>query len=326
MSDIPDIKKFVYLERKFLFPNPPLKHMGETKEKCAILGNVQRAVGCILGKVAEIDVENKSGKLEVGTLHYDFVFVGKLLDGPTSPGPGQESRFSFWPTLDKEPGPRVRKTPKLKSFKVLRFYKNLADNSTNGKIGYVEIIGKLTRLFSDGFLVLIESKKGIFYVPVMGDYPYPDEIGSWIYLTAKWDKGVMALDETLPLAFVPDDIVRSELRKERGQTKPKFNKKFNPKFKPPQGKRPAFPKRNLFEGAFEVAIANIEIPQAMLKDLSRSYPLIKNTMQKTGRVPSPVKLVKKGEHYRLVDGITRIKIAKELGWNKIMGKELQGDE
>lgn len=208
----------VYLERESPFPLP--KAIQATPGTQVIqLRDLQRAIGAVEGTLISFDTETRRGELEVEGHRFPCVDLRWPQMGKTPVDLkeliGQAGQFSFWPTRDKK-----SKRTLLPELKLSRVRRDALPSP-----GYVEAIGKLTRLWSGGFEVIVRSRthRRFFRVLFAGDYPYPDEVGQWVWVTGRFDptEGVIRFEETEALAFVPQDEAAKILRRQEKKRRKK---------------------------------------------------------------------------------------------------------
>lgn len=213
------LSRLVYLERESPFPLP--KEIEAAPGTRVIrLGDLQRAVGVMEGRLLAFDAETCRGELEVEGRRFPCVDAQPprmrkaLVD--LKGLLGQVKRFSFWPTWDRPPsgnlsGAERALLPELKLSRVRR--------TVLSSPGRVEAIGKLARLWPGGFevTVWIRNHRRPFYVAFAGDYPYPDEVGQWVWVIGRFDPAarVIWFEEAEALAFVPWKEARKILRAQR---------------------------------------------------------------------------------------------------------------
>lgn len=209
-----ELDKYVYLERQPLFQTSSIRYKGNKVTK---LFRFIRAIGVLSGKITKFGVDKLHGQIEIGKYAYDFAYVGSNEAILTE---GQELTFSFWPSLDLFPKENTN-TPSLSLIKIGRIHKKPKEIT-----GQVEIVGKLERLYSDGFLISIPSRDGsIFYSAILGKYEYSDEIGRYICCLARWNDGKLEMVEAMPIAFLEGEDLkefleyRKKIRKSREEKK-----------------------------------------------------------------------------------------------------------
>lgn len=295
-QNIPEeVFSLVYIERDSPFGMERLQD-----GKIGRLSALQRAIGVIEGVVKKFDEAEWAGEIEIEGHVFPFECEPreeKLKQGLVKLI-GQGSKFSFWPTFKEMPKGTRKKLQCIKISHIRHVEKPVS--------GYVEVIGKLEKILPGKFIVAVWSKnlKSWFYVIFSGDYPYEDELGKWMWVVGKFEPktGVILFEESSVFAFVPRDkakeIIRQRKAKRQGKTKTSGS----------------------FKGhVFMVKLGEIQITEKSKAAFNtEGYERMKQTYIESNGTPKPIKLRQIGEgKYLLIDGITRLTIARELGHETI---------
>lgn len=211
-----NLSRLVYLEKDSVF----FSHAGCIKTKdgrLLPLRRLQKATGEISGKVLSYEAETNLGKLLVGKRIYNYFCETGTIRNQMAELVGKEACFHFWPTTNTA----IEKAKFLKLSKVV--------DSLSKENGYIEVVGKLIKVFKGSFRVRLcsEVERKFFYIFFNDDYPYPDEEGEWVWLTGHVDLNTrqLKLDEASALAF-PDENDATKLL-ERYKSRQLKNKRKN---------------------------------------------------------------------------------------------------
>ncbi len=214
----------VYFEQETLFGGTRvIENNGEQVVKYS---DLQRAVGILEGVIKEFDDDKKSGIIEVDG-HYipisDDRKHWKKKKHSLNNMIGEKICCSFWPSQQRFPYETSQEALKIQRLRISNIHKKSEDLP----LGYIEAIGKLEKIYSDGFVISIWSKsKTFFFIPFSGTYPYPDEEGEFVKITGKFDSKTQSIQfkETNSITFVPPEEAQKILKKQKSKptpTKPK---------------------------------------------------------------------------------------------------------
>ncbi|RME45154.1 MAG: hypothetical protein D6795_16965 [Deltaproteobacteria bacterium] len=199
------VKEFVYMERESPFVMPQFIKLSSSLA-VAKIRYVQRILGMAKGRLHAFDPETLRGEIEIEGHRYPLLDeqkkAGRIKWTDLSELVGKEIAFSFWPSLDTPP-PENPEGSEKEPLPVIKLFSTRTKTALNG---YVEAIGKLSRCWPGGFEVTLFSKprKQIFRVVFCGDYPYPDEVGEYVWVTGRFDpgKGTIRYEDAEALAFL----------------------------------------------------------------------------------------------------------------------------
>jgi len=198
-----DFKKLVYVERESWFMLPGLIKVDE-HTTVSRFHRMQRAIGVVEGVINKWNTEVGIGEIEIkGRIFPCACENGEKPIQKIMETQGKLTRFSFWPTLAEAPKKQGRKLTRINYLKIARVY-----DKEEPQTGYIEVIGILEKIWPNEFLVSIWSKvlKKSLYVPIAGKYPYPDEIGKFIWVVGRFDAkigGVIRFEEASAVGLVP---------------------------------------------------------------------------------------------------------------------------
>ncbi|MCP3966119.1 MAG: hypothetical protein GY718_07165, partial [Lentisphaerae bacterium] len=177
-------------------------------DRMARLCTIQRAIGVIEGVVKTFDPETNSGYIELDghqipisdarfnnyrrrkehTISFDSLI-------------GETVCCTFYPTSKELPEETSQESLKIPDIQI----SNIRQKSETLPSGYVEAIGKLEKILPEAFVISIRSKaKDSFFIPFSGAYPYPDELGEFVWVTGNFDAKTQLLQfkEANAITFV----------------------------------------------------------------------------------------------------------------------------
>ena len=213
---------WIYLEHDSAFGLGGRKRQVDDRTEVIKFYSVQRAIGVLEGIVQKFDFKTRSGEIEVEGRQFSFRYVeganrwrrSKNLEDLV----GKLVRFTFWPSSENSLEELRKEGEKLSSLKFVGIR-----NSKTPSSGYVEIVGKLEQIWPGSFVVAIWSPRAqrLFRVVVAGDYPYPDEVGKFVWVVGKFevDSGVIRLQEANVIAFIPKEEVNAIFHASRKPSK-----------------------------------------------------------------------------------------------------------
>ncbi|MFY9223090.1 MAG: hypothetical protein WAQ98_10490 [Blastocatellia bacterium] len=191
-----NLSRLVYLEKNSAF----FSYTGiikSKKDRLLPLRKLQRATGEISGQVLSYDPETNLGQLLVGKRLYDYCCEVASIRSQMPELVGKEACFRFWPTANTT----IERRKFLKLSKVI--------DSLSKENGYVEVVGKLMKIWKGSFRVRLcsEIERKFFYIFFSDDYPYPDEEGEWVSIVGHMDLNSrqLKLDEASALAFADEN-------------------------------------------------------------------------------------------------------------------------
>ncbi|RMD99020.1 MAG: hypothetical protein D6812_12420 [Deltaproteobacteria bacterium] len=198
-------KEFVYMERESPFVMPQFIKLSSSVA-VAKIKYVQRILGMANGRLQAFDPETLRGEIEIEGHRYPILDeqkkAGRVKWTDLSKLVGKEISFSFWPSLDTPP-PENPEGSEKEPLPVIKLFSMRTKTTLNG---YVEAIGKLSRCWPGGFEVTLFSRprKQNYRVVFTGDYPYPDEVGEYVWITGRFEpeKGTIRYEEAEALAFL----------------------------------------------------------------------------------------------------------------------------
>lgn len=309
----------VYVERESPFGLPVILKK-TAKEQVVRLGELQRAIGVVEGTITEFDEKTLAGTIEIDGYAFPFQDARPAERRQTNLTTllAKTVRYSFWPTFDEPPKSSRKKLPLLK---IVGIRKQAEPPS-----GYIEVVGRLEKIWSGKFLVSFWSQRAqkFFYVIFNGEYPYPDEIGKFVWLMGKFEpkSATVSLEDANVIAFVPKDQVLKILQS-RQQLKPPSPRHQNSSMYKKNAAGPKYGKLNRFQPRSNVTmvkIEQIEIPpnQKNTPFNTQRLEYLKNIYKVKKAPPEPiiVKKIQEGK-YVLVDGLRRLRVAIELGYQTI---------
>lgn len=184
----------------------------DSKTRVTRLGGIQRSLGLVKGLLLAYDPTTSRGEIEIDAHRLPFLNVmsevsRKKKNQDLTQFVNQEIALTFWPTCNEpfEPasGSASLALPLLKACWV-------RVDETMTRNGYVEVIGKLSRIWDGGFELSIRSTMThqTYWIALAGDYPYPDEIGQYVRVTGTLDPSdhVIHFEEADAIAFVSPKI------------------------------------------------------------------------------------------------------------------------